>query len=103
MGRAIKQKIKNAALSAFPALALKLFSIRSRRMIESRARELRLDRLARDVSQATGGMVAADLFAGMRLDYELFPVHASPNFSARMNRNCTALLKERSSFIQNTS
>jgi hypothetical protein len=80
MGRAIKQKIKNAALSAFPGLALKLFSIRSRRIIESQARELRLDRLARDVSQATGGMVAAGPFAGMRLDYELFPVHASPKF-----------------------
>ena len=80
MGRAIKQKIKNAALSAFPGLALKLFSIRSRRMIEAQARELRLDRLARDVSQATGGMVAAGPFAGMRLDYELFPVHASPKF-----------------------
>jgi hypothetical protein len=80
-GSSIKKKIKGAALRAFPALALQLFSIRSRRMIESQARQLGLDRLARQVSQATGGMVAAGPFAGMRLDYELLPVPAaSPKF-----------------------
>jgi hypothetical protein len=77
-GSSIKNKIKGAALSAFPALALKFFSIRSRRMIESRARHLGLDRLAREVSRATGSTVAAGPFAGMKLDYELFPVHISP-------------------------
>jgi hypothetical protein len=80
MDPSIKKKIKGAALNAFPAIALKLFSIRSRRMIESQARELGLDRLARDVSLATGSTIAAGPFAGMRLDYELFPVHASPKF-----------------------
>ncbi len=29
---------------------------------------------------ATGSTIAAGPFAGMRLDYELFPVHASPKF-----------------------
>jgi hypothetical protein len=76
----IKKKIKAAALRAFPALALQFFSIRSRRMIETQARELGLDRLAREVSRATGSTVAAGPFVGMRLDYELFPVHASPKF-----------------------
>jgi hypothetical protein len=76
----IKKKIRGAALSAFPELALQFFSIRSRRMIESQARHLGLDKLAREVSRATGGKVAAGPFAGMRLDYELFPVHASPKF-----------------------
>jgi hypothetical protein len=80
MDRSIKQKIKGAALNVFPALTLKVFSIRSRRMIESQARELGLDRLAREVSLATGSIVVAGPFAGMRLDYELFPVHASPKF-----------------------
>jgi hypothetical protein len=81
MGRAqIKKKVKGAALNAFPRLALKVFSIRSRRMIESQARELGLDRLARKVALATGSTVAAGPFAGMRLDYERFPVHASPKF-----------------------
>jgi hypothetical protein len=80
MGLSTKKKIKSAALSAFPGLALKLFSIRSRRMIESECRELGLDRLAREVSRATGRRIAAGPFAGMRLDYELFPVHASPKF-----------------------
>jgi len=80
MSALIKKKIKSAALSAFPALALKGFSIRSRWKIESQARALGLDRLARQVSEATGSRVAAGPFRGMRLDYELFPVHASPKF-----------------------
>ena len=80
MSPSIKKKIKSAALSAFPALALKGFSIRSRRMIETQACELGLDILARQVSGATGSKVAAGPFCGMRLDYELFPVHASPKF-----------------------
>jgi hypothetical protein len=80
MDLSIKKKIKSAALSAFPGVALKLFSIRSRRMIESQARALGLDKLAREVSQATGGTVATGPFGGMRLDYELFPVQASPKF-----------------------
>jgi hypothetical protein len=79
-GHSLKKKIKGAALSAFPELALQFFSIRSRRMIESQARQHGLDKLAREVSRATGGTVAAGPFAGMRLDYELFPVHASPKF-----------------------
>jgi Ribosomal protein L11 methyltransferase (PrmA) len=49
-------------------------------MIESECRELGLDRLAREVSRATRRRIAAGPFAGMRLDYELFPVHASPKF-----------------------
>jgi hypothetical protein len=80
MGLSIKKKIKDIALYAFPALALQLFSIRSRRLIESQARQLGLDRLAREVSRATESTVAAGPFAGMKLDYELFPVHASPKF-----------------------
>src|SRR5438105_15757199 len=76
----IKKKIRGAALRAFPELALQFFSIRSRRMIESQARQLGLDKLAREVSRATGSTVAAGPFAGMRLDYELFRVHASPKF-----------------------
>lgn len=80
MGIAIKQKIKSAAMSAFPDLALKLFSVRSRRVIERQARELGLDKLARDVANATGGRVAAGPFSGMRLDYEFLPVHSSPKF-----------------------
>jgi Ribosomal protein L11 methyltransferase (PrmA) len=80
MGIPIKKKIKNAALRSFPGLALKFFSIRSRRMIESQARELGLDKMAREISLATGSTVASGPFAGMRLDYELLPVHASPKF-----------------------
>jgi Ribosomal protein L11 methyltransferase (PrmA) len=80
MVSAIKKKIKGTALRAFPGLALQYFSIRSRRMIESQARQLGLDRLAREVARATGSTVAAGPFAGMILDYECFPVHASPKF-----------------------
>ncbi len=76
----IKKAIKSAALRAFPEVALKVFSIRSRRIIETQVRRLGLDRVAREVSMATGGMVAAGPFAGMRLDYELLPVHAAPKF-----------------------
>ena len=79
-GSSIKKKIKGAALRAFPKLALQFFSIRSRRIIESQARQLGLDKIAREVSRATGSTVAAGPFAGMRLDYELFRVHASPKF-----------------------
>ena len=80
MAISIKKAIKTAALSAFPGLSLKLFSIRSRRIIESQVRELGLDKLAREVSRATGGKVAAGPFSGMRLDYEIFSVHASPKY-----------------------
>lgn len=80
MGSWIKRKIKSGALNAFPALALQFFSIRSRRRIESQARQLGLDKLAREVSRATGSTVGSGPFAGMRLDYELFPVHAAPKF-----------------------
>ena len=80
MSLSIKGKIKEASLSAFPALTLQFLSIRSRRVIETQARQLGLDRMAREASRATGGMVAAGPFAGMRLDYELFPVHSSPKF-----------------------
>ena len=60
----IKKKVKAAVLSAFPKLALQVYSIRSRRMIESQARQHGLDKLAREVSRATGGTVAAGPFAG---------------------------------------
>jgi hypothetical protein len=49
-------------------------------MIESRVNELGLDSTARQISQLTGGKVIAGPFAGMRLDYELLPVHAAPKF-----------------------
>jgi hypothetical protein len=75
--------------TSFPGLALKVFSIRSRRMIESQARELGLDKMAREISLVTGSTVAFGPFAGMTLNYELLPVHASP--------------KERSSLVQDTS
>jgi Ribosomal protein L11 methyltransferase (PrmA) len=55
-------------------------------MIESMARQHGLDRLAREVSRATGGAVAAGPFAGMRLDYELLPVHSSPKFLGTYER-----------------
>ena len=80
MGISIKKKIRYAALRAFPRLALKLFSIRSRRLIEHQASTLGLNSLARAISKITRGKVVAGPFAGMRLDYELFPVHASPKF-----------------------
>src|SRR5262249_45805579 len=80
MVSAIKKKIKGTALRAFPGLALQFFSTRSRRMIECQVRQLGLDRLAREVSRVTGSRVATGPFAGMILDYECFPVHASPKF-----------------------
>jgi hypothetical protein len=49
-------------------------------MIESQARELGLDKLARAVARATGGAVAAGPFTGMKLDYDRLPVHTSPKF-----------------------
>lgn len=77
---AIKKRIKDVMMNAFPKSALKVFSIRSRRMIETQARELGLDSLAREVALATGSAVAAGPFTGMKLDYELLPVHTSPKF-----------------------
>jgi Ribosomal protein L11 methyltransferase (PrmA) len=93
MGSLIKKKIKGAAFSAFPALTLQFFSVRSRRTIESQARRLGLDRLAREVSRATGGTVAAGPFAGMRLNYELFPVHASPKFLGTYERELHSIFE----------
>ena len=76
----IKKHIKTAVLRAFPEAALKLFSMRSRRKIEAQARSLGLDAIARKIARATGSVVAAGPFAGLRLNYELFPNHASPKF-----------------------
>src|SRR5262245_50079525 len=82
----IRKKIKGAALKAFPRLALKLFSVRSRRLIELQVRALGLDKVARQISGATRGTVAAGPFAGMRLDYESLPVHAAPKFLGTYER-----------------
>jgi hypothetical protein len=82
----LKKQLKNAAMSVFPSLALKVFSIRSRRLIELQARKLGLDRMARQVSTITGGQVAAGPFAKMRLDYEIFPAHAAPKFLGTYER-----------------
>jgi Methyltransferase FkbM domain len=76
----IKRAIKNAAVQAFPSLSLRLFSIRSRRLIEAQVQSLGLAALAREVSAATGGKVASGPFAGMKLDYDALPVHAAPKF-----------------------
>jgi Ribosomal protein L11 methyltransferase (PrmA) len=76
----LKKWLKNAAMSALPSVALKVFSIRSRRLIESQVHNLGLDRMAREISAMTGATVAAGPFAGMKLDYEIFPTHAAPKF-----------------------
>jgi len=55
-------------------------------MIELQVRQLGLDRLAREVARATGSTVAAGPFAGIRLDYEFFPVYASPKFLGTYKR-----------------
>ena len=86
MAMRFKNTIKSTALRVFPDLALRLFSIRSRRIIESQARALKLDELARRVSRATGGKVAGGPFSGMRLDYEAFPVHGSPKYLGTYER-----------------
>ena len=75
-----KQLIKSAAYAAFPDLALRYFSIRSRRKIEQQAVDLGLDKLARNVSRLTGGRVAKGPFHGMRLNYEELPVHGAPKY-----------------------
>jgi 2-polyprenyl-3-methyl-5-hydroxy-6-metoxy-1,4-benzoquinol methylase len=62
-------------------------------MIESQAGQLRLDRVAREVSRATGSAVAAGPFAGMRLDYELLPVHASPKFLGTYKRELHGVIE----------
>lgn len=76
----MKQRLKAAAFRTFPDAALRYFSIRSRRMMERQARELRLDDIARRVSAATNARVAKGPFKGMRLDYEALPVQSSPKF-----------------------
>jgi len=75
-----KKYIRRAIMRAFPESALKFFSVRSRRTIELQARSLGLDTVAREIARATGGAVAAGPFAGLKLNYELFPTHASPKF-----------------------
>jgi hypothetical protein len=75
-------------------------------MIESHAGQLRLDRLAREVSRPIGSTVAAGPFAGMRLDYELFPVHASPKFlgtyEQELHRVIERAIQLRPKYVLNT-
>jgi Ribosomal protein L11 methyltransferase (PrmA) len=71
----LKSIIKQAALKAFPGAALTFFSIRSRRFKERVIHKHGLDRLARQVAQATNGKVASGPFIGMMLNYELLPTH----------------------------
>jgi hypothetical protein len=75
-----KKYIRRAIMRAFPESALKFFSVRSRRAIEVQTHSLGLDIVAREIARATGGAVAAGPFAGLKLNYELFPTHASPKF-----------------------
>jgi hypothetical protein len=76
----IKKCTKKVIMRVFPEAALKFFSIRSRRKIEAQTRTLGLDIVAREIARATGGAVAAGPFAGLKLNYEAFPTHASPKF-----------------------
>jgi hypothetical protein len=76
----LKSIIKQAALKAFPDAALTFFSMRSRRFRERQCHERGLDRLARQVAEATTGKVTSGPFAGMILNYELLPTHAGCTF-----------------------
>jgi hypothetical protein len=78
--RAIKDAIKSAAFAVCPDIALKVVSIRSRRLIEAQVRALQLDELARRVSRITNRAVAKGPFSGMTLDYEALPIHGTPKF-----------------------
>jgi len=80
MLHSLKASAKTAAFAVCPDIALRLFSIRSRRMIERQVRELGLDNVARNVARRTDNKVAKGPFAGMRLDYEALPVHSAPKF-----------------------
>jgi hypothetical protein len=76
----IRERIKSATFTAFPDLALRYFSFRSRRLIERQVIDLGLEKVAGHVSRMTKGRVASGPFAGARLDYEALPVHAAPKY-----------------------
>lgn len=78
--RAVKYAMRAAAYRLFPDVALKIDSARSRRFIEAQVKNLGLDDLARRVSRATGSKIAKGPFAGVKLDYDLLPVHGAPKF-----------------------
>jgi hypothetical protein len=82
----LKSSIKQAALKAFPNLALTFFSIRSRRFRERQCLEHGLGGLARQVAQATNGTVSSGPFVGMILDYELLPTHAGCTFVGTLEK-----------------
>jgi hypothetical protein len=86
MVNALKEGVKSAVTKAFPGLALRFFSIRSRQMREALTKQCKLDDMARSISRATGGKVVQGPFAGMRLDYEAMPVHAAPKFLGTYER-----------------
>jgi hypothetical protein len=89
----IRKEIKRMALKAFPRFALKVLSVRSRRLIELQARALGLDDVARQISVATRGTVAVGPFAGMRLDYECLPVHSAPKFLGTYERELHSVVE----------
>jgi Ribosomal protein L11 methyltransferase (PrmA) len=73
---ALKAAVKQVALNLFPDLALKLLSIRSRRLSERVVRDLGLDTLAQDLSRQNDGRVASGPFRGMRMDCDALPAYA---------------------------
>jgi hypothetical protein len=77
---AFKGGVKRTGYALFPDQTLRLLSIRSRRTIESQVEELGLADLAREVAKVTDGRVFQGPFAGMKLNYELLPVHTAPRF-----------------------
>ena len=90
----IKKIVKRAALSTFPETSPESCLDQVTPVIECQARELGLDRLARESRGLPEAQSPTGPFAGMTLDYELFPVHARRSFSAHMSKNFIALLKE---------
>src|SRR5262249_50785729 len=60
--------------------------MRSRRFRERQCHERGLDRLARQVAEATTGKVTSGPFAGMILNYELLPTHAGCTFLGTLEK-----------------
>jgi hypothetical protein len=75
-----KELMRDAATRLCPTISLKLFSVRSRRMIEKQTAILGLDTVARHAARLSESKVAKGPFAGTELDYEALPVHSAPKF-----------------------
>lgn len=89
----IRHHIKHNLLKWFPDISLKLFSARSRRLIERNTVKNGSVDLARYISKRSNASVLSGPFTGLLLDYNALKVHTAPKFLGTYEKEITTFVE----------